>query len=329
MATINLKSAFHAMQPLPDIKHIVDGVIAEGTVGVPVGESGGGKSYAWMWAAACIARGEPFLGHKVKQGPILYIDEESNEALFQRRLQKVLAGSGGDENTLFFYTSLAGFDLRKGPDQKQLKDLIVSTRAVFVVIDALMDVMPGADENTVKDIMPVFKAARQIANDTKCAILFIHHLNKMGSFRGSSAIKGAVDFMIQMKREGSLITFSTEKARDTEPFEFTGKMVFTEDEFRLESAKKIPYGKVELFVLEYLSKNPKSTNDEMAKACPSNIEPKSVRQTVNNLTDKALVLRVDTGGNGVAGIYDLTREGKKIGIEKQWINDPWVAADVA
>lgn len=329
MATINLKTAADALQPLPDTEYTIEGVIAEGTVGVLVGESGDGKSYAMMSASGDIALGELFLGHKVKQGPVLYIDEESNEKLFQRRLQKVLAGLCGDENTPFNYTSLAGFDLRKSADQTQLKNLIIQTGAVFVVIDALMDVMPGADENSVKDIMPVFRAVRKIANDTKCSILFIHHLNKTGTFRGSSAIKGAVDYMIGVKKEGNYITFSTEKARDTEPFEFTGKMIFTNDEFRLTSSPKIPYGKAELFALKYLSENPKSTVNEITQAKPNDIQPGSIRQAIITLTTKAMVLRVDQGGNGVAGIYDLTRDGQKVGLEKGWINDPWIAASLA
>lgn len=273
--------------------------------------------------------GDEFLSHKVKQGPILYIDEESNENLYQRRLQKVLAGVCGNETTPFFYTSLAGFDLRKKEDQKQLKDLVVGTGAVFVVIDALMDVMPGADENSVKDIMPVFRAVRKIANDTKCSILFIHHLNKTGTFRGSSAIKGAVDYMIGVKKEGNYITFKTEKARDTEPFEFTGKMIFTNDEFMLTSSQKIPYGKAELFALKYLSANSKSTVNEITQAKPNDIQPGSIRQAIITLTNKAMVLRVDSGGNGVAGIYDLTWDGQKVGIEKGWINDPWIEANLA
>lgn len=54
MATPKLKSAIDALKPLPDIEYTVEGVIAEGTVGVLVGESGDGKSYAMMYAGVCV-----------------------------------------------------------------------------------------------------------------------------------------------------------------------------------------------------------------------------------------------------------------------------------
>ncbi len=62
--------------------------------------------------------------------------------------------------------------------------------AKLVIIDALADVMAGGDENSVKDTQPVFMQLRKIAEETGAAILVIHHVNKMGDYRGSTAIPG-------------------------------------------------------------------------------------------------------------------------------------------
>ena len=115
-------------------------------------------------------------------------------------------------------------------DIDALTQLILDEEANFVVIDALADIMPGAEENSVKDVQPVFTSLKQVAETTQAAIVIIHHANKRGGYRGSSAIKAAVDLMIKVESaaDSDTIKFSTEKARDIEPIAFAAEAHFGE-----------------------------------------------------------------------------------------------------
>lgn len=332
MAKIKLQSYDDILKPFPPINSVIDDFIDEGTVNMLFGESGDGKSYVMMWASVCIASGAPFLDKGVKEGPVLYIDEESNESLFKTRMRKVLTGIGNNNQTIpFFFTSLNGLDFSNKSDRQELEKYITDGGFVLVIVDALMDIMPGKDENAVKDVLPAFQFARHLANKTNCSFIFLHHTNRNGGYRGSSAIKGALDNMISIKKEGNFITFNLEKHRDSSEKELTGEMVFQDDSFELRTGKKYTFGSVEELVIEHLAKAGDSSVSEIEKGPSNNDGAKagSIRSAVNNLVSKTFVYRTDNGGPGVIAHYDLTQDGKRAALKKNWITDPYLWADLA
>jgi hypothetical protein len=328
MANIKLQNVDDIFKPFPPINSVIEDFIDEGTVNMLFGESGDGKSYSMMWAAICIAAGIPFLGKNVKQGPVLYIDEENNESIFKTRMHKVIDGMDGDQSLPFFFTSLAGFDFHKPHDRQQLEDLILAGGYVLIVVDALMDIMPGRDENSVKDVLPVFAFARHLSNKTKCAFSFLHHTNRNGGYRGSSAIKGALDNMISIKKEGNFVTFSLEKHRDSEEKELTGEMVFSDDSFEMRSGRPLKFGSSEEIVLQHLAEAGNSTIAEIEKGPynKTNTTKDTIRSAINSLISKTLVVRTDNGGTGDTGFYNLTQDGERVAVKMKWINDPWIVA---
>ena len=331
MAKIKLQSYDDILKPFPPINTVIDDFIDEGTVNMLFGESGDGKSYVMMWASVCIASGIPFLGKGVKEGPVLYIDEESNESLFKTRMRKVLAGSGNNQTIPFFFTSLNGIDFSNKSDRQELEKYVTDGGFVLVIVDALMDIMPGKDENAVKDVLPAFQFARHLASKTNCSFIFLHHTNRNGGYRGSSAIKGALDNMISIKKEGNFITFSLEKHRDSSEKELTGEMVFQDDSFELRTGKQIAFGPTEGLVIEHLAKEGDSSVSEIEKGTSNTegIKLSAVRAAVNRLVSKSFVFRTDNGGNGVVARYYLTKDGQRAALKKGWLNDPWLAADYA
>lgn len=69
---------------LPDREYLVDGWIVVG-LNVDVGEPGSKKSFVALDQGLCIAAGVPWLGHEVKQGPVVYIAAEGAYGLKRRR----------------------------------------------------------------------------------------------------------------------------------------------------------------------------------------------------------------------------------------------------
>lgn len=71
----------------------------------------------------------------------------------------------------------------------------------ILIIDTLHSATSGADENSAGEMGKVLAAAKQAANDLGCAVVLVHHTNKNGTAeRGSSALRGAMDCMIEIKR---------------------------------------------------------------------------------------------------------------------------------
>lgn len=90
----------------------------------------------------------------------------------------------------------------------------------LLIVDTLHSATAGADENSAQHMGIVLKLAKQAAQDLGCAVLLVHHTNKNGTAeRGSSALRGAMDCMIEVKRiseTGTKAIMSCAKLKDGE-----------------------------------------------------------------------------------------------------------------
>jgi hypothetical protein len=317
-----IRDAAFVFSPQPPIEWILDQLISTGSVNLFYGEPGSKKTYALLSLAVCVALGRPWLGFLTITQRVLIIDEESGERRLTLRLAAAIRGEFGDENTPIEFISLAGFSLDNLVDVDELQLLILSRGVGVVIIDALTDVMSG-DENSKKDTQPVFTALRKIAETTNVAIILIHHSNKGGSdYRGSSAIKGALDLMVKVEsdEDSRFINFKTEKARDVEPTKFAARATWTEDQFYLTEAesqeRSKPLSKSKSYVLRFLEENGASPLPDIigaADQCSAN----AARLAVYDLVKEKMVYRTnrEVRGPGVKAIYDL--------IEKMNSNVVW------
>ncbi len=315
-----LHTAAEALLPQPPIDWIVKPLFSTGTVSIVMGDPGSKKTYVMIDLAVCLALGKPWLGFETKQVPVLLIDEESGVRRTNRRLGDIMRGHFASGNIPLQYISLARFNFRlngttSSTDLAMLEEKIRETNAKFVIIDALADIMPGADENTVKDVQPIFMGLRQVADATGSAIVVIHHSNRSGGYRGSSAILGALDLLLKVesKKESPNIDLKVEKNRDDKPVNFAAIAHFENDKFFLTSSQsttKQELGKPQKYVLKYLQNNGASLLADITSHADSCAE-KSARQAVYELADQGLVSRVDLGGTGVKATYDLTERGKQ------------------
>lgn len=310
-----LRDAAFALGPQPPIEYIVDGLITRGSVNVFFGEPGSKKTYSLLSLAACVATGKGWLDFATTPVITLIIDEESGERRLSRRIGEALRGELADESANLFYTSLNGLKLDSEAGPAELQNLIEQTSAGLVIIDALADVMDG-DENSKQDVQPVFNNLRRIAEATNAAIILIHHSNKAGGYRGSSAIKGAVDAMVQVSSEdGSrFVNFKSEKVRDGERVSWSAEAVWTENgQFYLTAVEskrgRAAFSKSERFVIRFLRERTCATIDEI-KAGADACSPEAARRAVYSLADKSIVARSDSGGQGTAATYSLTEKGR-------------------
>ena len=296
---------------LHSITYVIKPLFTTGSVSVLVGEGGTGKTYALMDAAVCTALGEPWLQFETTKSPSLIIDEESGQRRLSRRLRDTLHGHFADDKAKVGFVSLAHLNLYETDDVNMLHLLVKQHNAGLVVIDALADIMPGGDENSSKDIQPIFIALRTIAEDTQSAIVLIHHSNKAGTYRGSTAIKAACDLMLMLESSrDNRMTFTSAKTRDIEPITFGATSHFEPGQYCLTSSEPRKQEKAivksDKHVLLHLSEHGDSSRADIcasADICSSN----AARQAIYRLNDRNLVCRANTGK---IAIYTLTKEGK-------------------
>ena len=176
------------------IDFIHDPLLPEGSITLLCGDAGIGKSYISLFLGSVIADGSEFLGSKTKKKNVLFVDLESSLPLLNTRIQSI----GIKSENIFFYTEGLNFLLKE--DISELKNEILYREAGFCVIDSLMDIIPGINENDSGAMNQVFSALRNLVKQTGCSFLIIHHVNKAnGDYRGSSAIKGAIDALYTLK----------------------------------------------------------------------------------------------------------------------------------
>jgi len=307
--TIKIYYAADALKPQPPINWVVQDVLSAGSVSLVVGDAGSGKTWACLDLAVSVATGENWLGYIVNGGPVLVIDEESGP----RRLS-MRRGHNADGKTPLAYTTLNRFDLGDPEHVAAICDAIQNVGARLVILDAFMDLLPGRDENAVKDTLPALLALRDIGEQTGAALVVIHHANKSGGYRGSSAIKGAVDLMLAVENDGNgTLTVKSIKARDVEHVNFGAEMSFSPRTFNLSPAAipatKPVYSKGEAYVLRYLGDKGASETDAITSHADT-CSDTTARKAIYALASKGLATRVDPGGVGSKATYDLTQDGR-------------------
>jgi len=309
-----LHFAREALEPQPPVDWIIDRLFAAGSVAALVGEGGSKKTWTALDAAVAVATGARWLDFQTTRGMVLIVDEESGRHRLNRRLADVLRGHEVAGDPPIVYVSLAGFNLWQSPDDAlALHDLVRSVSARFVVLDALADVLLGGDENSATDVQVVFHALRVVAEAEQCAILVIHHSNKVGVYRGSTAIKAAVDLLVNVesRADDTRIDFTIEKSRDGEPFTFAALANFGSGTFNLSPAatseKAEHFSKSENYVLRYLREHGTATITDIANRADVCSGP-TARRAVYRLADRGKVRRINSGGKGTDATYALAED---------------------
>jgi len=311
---IVIRDAAYYLSDRPAIEYVVEKLIAESSVNVWFGQWGAKKTWAAIDLAVCVASGKQWLGMATKPCNVLIVDEESGDTRLANRIKDVMRGELGemaDASVPIKSVSLAQFNLLKRPDDADLlARLVLELDAKLVIVDALADVMLGGDENAVKDTQPVFANLRFIAELTGAAFIVIHHANKLGGYRGSTAIAGAIDTLlsVESKQDDGLITFKTEKMRDGEPLSFACEAKWTDEGFYLtqsEITEKAFLSKSQRFALDFFTEHGDSTLKQLADWAGELYAYDTLKKAVLHLINEKLLERKDDGGRRVEATYGL------------------------
>ncbi len=159
-------------------------------------DGGTGKTAMCQTLAKHISKGKAFNIHgglvDVPAGKVLWLNGDQNERILRRQFEMIDAGENIDvvgEWDMQWYRRFCKYQAAAKYD--------------MVVIDSLdgcNDSNPY-EENRREFALPIKRLARRNGVDfPACSILIIHHNTKEGKFRGTSAIKAAVDETWNMRK---------------------------------------------------------------------------------------------------------------------------------
>lgn len=206
--------SFDELMAMPDKEWLIDQVIGKGDIGMIYGAPGCGKTFVGinMIVAACTGsewagRFQPAralnvaycAGEGVSGLPARFraaLDPFGVSTLPNFTFYKTIPQLYNDEDTITTY-SIRQFvtEWLERLEAGAAKPLDV------LFIDTLHTASTAADENSAKDMGVVLRACRDASTALGCAVVLVHHTNKGGTAeRGSSALRGAMDFMIEIKR---------------------------------------------------------------------------------------------------------------------------------
>jgi hypothetical protein len=212
-----------ALVGLPDDPHGL-GLIVAGSVSMIHAAPGSHKSWLALLIARAVASGQPLLEHYPVPSPgrVLYLDFEMGRPLWQERWRALdgvdpVGESVWDRLAVVTQDHEPAMALGDTEAILRMMDLVNGLDPDLIVVDTLANAASG-DENDARAMADFMTAIRQVARaranpDTPAAVVVIHHDNKIGEYRGSTALNGALDDRWQLTANGDALELRHRKAR--------------------------------------------------------------------------------------------------------------------
>ena len=183
---------------------IIKGVMPTDSIGVLFGPSSGGKSFAAIDMALCIASGRDWHGRKLKRpGGVIYVCGEGQQGIANRvRAWEKHCGTPVDNLPIRFTTAPVRFldpAAKSALMEAVQAELDALGGVVVIIIDTLNRNFGDGDENSTKDMTNFIDAVTDVHKDTGATVLIVHHtgLSDGDRARGNGSLKNACDFEIK------------------------------------------------------------------------------------------------------------------------------------
>lgn len=302
--------------PRPKVQYYIEGMIRPASVNMFYGESGLGKTFALVHQGIHLATGSKWLGFETMKVNVLFIQEEMGDEGFYDFLEMAYRGYSNKkiDNINFDFMVMEGVNFDNGGKwEEKLKQIIEKKNINVAYLDPFASLMTG-DENTKKDVQPMMDKIRALTKlPSKPAFIILHHPNRgaEGSYRGSGAIKGNLDLMVQVKAKGDeCITFKMEKNRYRANIIWTARKCFEGSTYKLERFQELldADGKKKLMI-STVEMNPSLGVEGLERAYVNSGGKRSdARPLINELTDQEVIEPVGdgNGGRGKRKTFKLT-----------------------
>jgi hypothetical protein len=219
-----LVPAGELLVPPEPLEYLLQDRLLPGCLAMLFGDPEAGKSLLALAWSVSVATGEPWLGHRVKQGPVIYIAGEGHHGIRRRLLALGIdQGLGAALKTAPLFVSAAGTSF---VDTKALGAMVAEIDAVavidgppvMIVVDTLHRNL-GGEENSETDIGHFLRAADTLRLRYGATILVVHHSGHgdKSRVRGSSSLRGGVDLEYALVNNQGTRTLKATKTKDIAP----------------------------------------------------------------------------------------------------------------
>lgn len=210
------------LMQLPAPQWLVDGIIPERGLSFLYGQRGKGKSFVTLDLALTIAHGGRWLGRDTQQGGVLYCAGEGLSGYGVRVEGWLRHNKPCGEADFKLMPVVPNFTT--AADVEKLARTIKAALgdAKLIILDTVARAIPGAEENSSREMGLFIAACDAIRLHCGVAVLGVHHSGKDDDrgMRGSSALEGAGDAIIFLKRlESGSVELRADKMKDGEEFD--------------------------------------------------------------------------------------------------------------
>lgn len=157
-----------------------------------IGPSGGGKSFVALDIAARLSL----------KDTVIYNAGEGLSG-YASRWEVWKDHHKQDTGNLHFYKEPV--QIIDEQQRNTMIELCKPMKPILLVIDTMARAAVGIEENSAKEVGVFVEACAIIQRELDCGILLVHHTGKDGKYRGSSALFGACDSIINLTNNDGLI----------------------------------------------------------------------------------------------------------------------------
>lgn len=180
-------------EPEP-VDWLARGVLARGYLTLLVGREKTGKSLlALAISARCASGGGNLAGIECAPARVLYVDCENGSREIHRRI-RALGLTRADGLEVF---EGVGFSITTGLDELDAK--LHETKPDLVWLDSWRS-MWGGDENSAQEASSALDPLRELIRRHNVAAGLLHHANKIGQYRGSTAVGASVESIVEFSK---------------------------------------------------------------------------------------------------------------------------------
>ena len=256
------------------------------------GASGAFKSFYTLDAALRISQ----------TSPVLYIAAEGAGGLYRRiaAWQEYYKQPAGQLHFICREVNLLTSEQVQG-----LLAAVKPLKPILVIFDTLARCISGGDENSAKDMGIAVRNSSLIQRELDTGLVWVHHTNRADrGERGSGAIRGAADSMIEVAATGDgVIRVSCSKSKDGEPWPTedltfhpiaNSGVLLPATDFNTIAINLTP---TEKSILEFLSLSVfESAGTQILQVCNAlNVSERHVYRLLSGLKNKGLTENVGKG----------------------------------
>lgn len=274
----------------------------------------GGKSTLLFGLIAHVLTGKAFMNRETNPQRVLYLSEETRETV----RDKLMTFRIPDTDSLLLLTR-EGF--RGGTRgalyryQREIEHIVKHHRIELVIIDTFQSfsAIRGDGENSVGEVQAALAPLLKLSSQGVGVIIVHHHNKAEGEPRGSTALTGAMDVILNITRKGG------EHAQNRRILEYEGRFGVgaIEYEFIPETCEYVCYGSpdestfqaVQQQVLAVLQRATEPlTETVIREQLGGNLAQQRVNAALHALMQEAVVTRIGAGKRGSPYRYTVRNQ---------------------